>query len=198
MKKISMVLLMFLCIFGTAFWYSVEVQKNLSDNLLRMHIVANSDSEKDQHIKLEVRNDILKNINENSTLWQLESSAREKLRMLGADYDVRTSLERCYVPVKEYKNISLPEGYYNCVRVVLGNGKGKNWWCVAYPPLCFTEDVFGDLSENGKKELVQRLESESFDAIIKNGGVNYKFKIVEEIQKLRKKYNSECENMHRS
>lgn len=187
MKKISMVLLMLLCVFGTAFWYSAEVQRNLSDNLLRMHIVANSDSEKDQNIKLEVRNEILKNMNESATLGQLESSAREKLRALGADYGARASLERCYVPVKEYKNISLPEGYYNCVRVVLGRGEGKNWWCVAYPPLCFTEDVFGDLSEEGKKKLEQQLESESLDAIIKNGGVNYKFKIVEEIQKLRKK-----------
>ena len=175
-----MVLLMFLCIFGTAFWYSVEVQKNLSDNLLRMHIVANSDSEKDQHIKLEVRNDILKNVNENSTLWQLESSAREKLRMLGADYDVRTSLERCYVPVKEYKNISLPEGYYNCVRVVLGNGKGKNWWCVMFPPLCLPaaerRQELSDVLSDGGQALVESKPK-----------YEIRFWLIEKIEQLRKK-----------
>ena len=89
------------------------------------------------------------------------------------------------MPEKEYKNIRLPEGIYDCIKVVLGEGKGENWWCIAYPPLCFTEEVFGEMSPDAKKQLTDTLSKETLDTIIKNNDINFRFKIVEIIQKLR-------------
>jgi stage II sporulation protein R len=69
------------------------------------------------------------------------------------NYGAKATYENSYVPTKEYKSVLLPQGYYNCLKVVLGDGVGENWWCIAYPPLCYTESMFGDLSENGIEEL---------------------------------------------
>lgn len=175
----------FFCIFALSFIYATEIQADISENLLRMHIIANSNSQYDQSIKLFVRDELLKSTTENPDLSQLTQEANTALSKAGAGYNAYIKTERCYVPEKEYKNIKLPEGVYNCIKVVLGNGSGENWWCVAYPPLCFTEDVFGDMSDAAKRELSERLDKETLDTIIKNGDINFRFKIVEFFQKLR-------------
>ncbi|MBO5059351.1 MAG: stage II sporulation protein R [Clostridia bacterium] len=185
MKKLCLFLLLLLCCGAISGVYAVEIQQDLSDNLVRMHIVANSDSENDQKIKLAVRDDILKSITEKTSVQDITDAANQSLKRLGTDYIAAAKPERCFVPEKEYKNLRLPEGMYNCVKVVLGEGAGENWWCVAYPPLCFTEDVFGDLSADGEELLKNQLSEEALKTIIKNGDINFRFKIVEDIQKLR-------------
>ena len=89
------------------------------------------------------------------------------------------------MPEKEYKNIRLPEGKYTCLKVVLGEGMGENWWCIAYPPLCFCEEVFGEMTESSMELLENRLSPESFRAIVKDGNINFRFRIVEEFQKFK-------------
>lgn len=178
--------LIFLCISALALIYSCDVQNDLSSGLLRMHIIANSNSEHDQQTKLTVRNEILNTVNKNSTLNSIEETACRTLADLNEKYGARVYLENCFVPMKTYKNISLPEGNYNCLKIVLGSGNGENWWCVAYPPLCYTEDMFGEISESGKKQLETALSSESLKTIVYNGDINIRFKIVEEMQKLRR------------
>lgn len=185
MKKLRLLFPIALCFLSITFIYGVDIQEDLSKNLLRMHVIANSNSEMDQNIKLEVRNEVLKNMTEFADTNALCETANRTLLGLGASYLAQTKIEQCYVPEKEYKNVRLPEGIYTCVKVVLGSGEGENWWCVAYPPLCFTEEVFGDLSEEGKKYLAENLDREALDTIIKNGDINFRFKIVEMIQKLR-------------
>ena len=165
--------------------YASDIQQNLSENLIRMHIIANSNTLCDQGIKLSVRNRILKEAGKNADIKDIEQAAVDELSRQGAQYSAQASVERCYVPEKKYKNISLPEGMYNCVRVVLGNGSGENWWCVAYPPLCFTEEMFGEMSINGRTQLEAALDEKTLKTIVENGGVNFRFKIVEELQKLR-------------
>ncbi len=185
MKKLRLLFPLALCFLSVTFIYGADIQEDLSKNLLRMHIVANSNSEQDQKIKLEVRNAVLKDMTEFSGINALSETANRTLSGLGTGYLAHAELEWCYVPEKEYKNIRLPEGIYNCIKVVLGNGEGENWWCVAYPPLCFTEEVFGDLSAEGKKYLAENLDRDTLDTIIKNGDINFRFKLVELIQKLR-------------
>ncbi len=175
----------FICIFAFTFIYTTEIQADLSENLIRMHIVANSDSEYDQNIKLFVRDELLKSTGKTQDLSMLEHLANEALSKTDAAYSSYIKTERCYVPAKEYKNICLPEGIYDCIKVVLGEGKGENWWCVAYPPLCFTEEVFGEMSESAKAQLTDILDRETLDTIIKNGNINFRFKVVELIQRLR-------------
>lgn len=185
MKKLGLLLPLFLCVLSFTFIEAMDIQQDLSGNILRMHIIANSNSEKDQSIKLKVRDEVLKNMTASPDTAVLSDIAGSTLSSLGVPYTAYVKTERCYVPEKDYKNLRLPEGIYNCIKVVLGNGSGENWWCVAYPPLCFTEEVFGDLSEDGKKYLLENLDKNTLDAIIKNGDVNFKFKIVELFQKLR-------------
>ena len=103
-----------------------------------------------------------------------------------AGYGAEVYYRKRYVPEKSYKNIALPEGVYTCLDVVLGKGEGENWWCVAYPPLCFTEAVSGEMSKEAKKALAARLSSESLKTILKEEDVTYKFKIVEDFQKIIK------------
>lgn len=186
MKKIGIFLLAVSCVFSLTLIYANVTQEELSKNLLRMHIIANSNSAEDQAVKLAVRDNILKNSNKNTSPKELENVAAAELERLGAEYGAKTTIERCYVPEKEYKDIRLPEGFYNCVRVVLGKGKGENWWCVAYPPLCFSEEVFGGLSEDGEKQLEAVLDEKTLKTIVKNGDINIRFKIVEEMKKIQK------------
>ena len=179
MKKTGYALILSLCICAIAMIYAGDVQRELGEKLLRLHIVANSNSEADQKIKLEVRDSILKNSTGDTTYEELAQNAKNKLSELGAGYTASASVGEYYVPKKSYKNLTLPGGMYKCLRVVLGEGKGENWWCVAYPPLCFSEEVFGGLSEEGERTLSEILDRKTLNAIVDNGEVNLRFKIVE-------------------
>ena len=185
MKYFCLVLITVFSLFGISGVYADNIRTDLSENLLRLHVIANSDSKEDQEIKLKVRDEILKVTSDVPNKDLLDTVVNETLLNLGASYTGKTSVVRRYVPEKEYKSIRLPEGVYNCINAVLGNGKGENWWCVAYPPLCFTEEVFGELSEDGKLLLENKLSKESFRAILYDGNVNIRFKIVDEFLKLK-------------
>ena len=185
MKKFFILLPVLLCVLGISFVDAAKIQEDLSKNLLRLHIVANSDEEFDQNTKLLVRDNILKNINEGSTLKDLTTIANSTLSQIKAGYTASAKITKCYVPKKDYKNISLPEGVYSCLNVTLGKGEGKNWWCIAYPPLCFTESVIGEISPDGQSILIENLDKKTFDAIVNSGNVNFRFKILELFQKIR-------------
>ncbi len=188
MKYFCLLLITVFSILGISGVYADNIHTDLSENLLRLHIIANSNSQEDQDIKLKVRDEILKVSSSAPDKAGFDTVVNETLTKLGADYKGKTSVIRRFVPAKEYKSIRLPEGVYNCIDVVLGDGKGENWWCVAYPPLCFTEEVFGELSDSGKLLLENKLSKESFRAIIYNGDVNIRFKIVDEFLKLKNRF----------
>lgn len=185
MKYFCLVLLSIFSVFSISGVYAENIQADLSDNLLRLHVIANSNSDKDQNIKLAVRDEILKTAGVSTCESQLNTAVKHTLASSNAGYGFKIHITRTFVPEKEYKNIHLPEGVYNCINIVLGDGKGENWWCVAYPPLCFTEEVFGELSESGKMLLENKLDAESFRAIVYSGDVNIRFKLVEEFMKLK-------------
>ena len=184
MNKMGIFIVFLLCLFGLEMVKTEQIQDNLQDNLLRLHIIANSNTDFDQQIKLNIRDKLLDlgSLDKNKLL----ETANVELSKLNAGYGAEISYRKRYVPQKSYKNIALPEGVYTCLDVVLGQGAGENWWCIAYPPLCFTEAVTGEMSEEAKKELAARLSEESLSTILKNENVTYKFKIVEDFQKIKK------------
>lgn len=140
-------LLVTLC---TGAWLGRE-QAELAGQVIRLHVIANSDSEEDQALKLEVRDRILERAQalypEHATLEEARAALEESLPELsrigeqtvkaaGYDYPVTAELTQCWFPTKEYEDFALPAGDYTALRIVIGEGQGQNWWCVAFPPLC--------------------------------------------------------------
>lgn len=121
-------------------------------NLIRLHVVANSDSEEDQFLKLDVRDvvvartrDLLGTARAKEDAWrillentgEIQAAATDEIREAGKTYQALVEMGTFAFPERKYGGLTLPEGDYEAVRVVLGAGKGRNWWCVLFPPLCF-------------------------------------------------------------
>lgn len=126
-------------------------QRNLAEQVVRLHVLANSDSEADQALKLRVRDAVLAQaeplLREVRSQEEAETALSGNLEALaqagqavaaqaGYDYPVRAELTTSYFPTREYEDFSLPAGYYRALRVEIGAAEGHNWWCVVYPPLC--------------------------------------------------------------
>ncbi len=184
--------------------YSEEVETDLQKNIVRLHIIANSDSITDQNVKLKVRDEILKKEskilnaknrkdsinNVRNNLSEFEKTANETLAANGFEYTAHAEYGKFSFPRKEYENVTLPAGEYYGVRLVLGEGKGKNWWCMIYPPLC---TLNGAAALDGKSDEILResLNGQTYDIITdKSGGVEVKFKIVETVNKFKHKLNN--------
>lgn len=137
----------------TMLWgaWSLQEQDALERKMIRLHVIANSDTQEDQALKLQVRDEVLTcatdilETSENmveaeerieAALPQIEQAAREKIRTEGYSYQVSARLEQTEFPTKEYDGFSLPSGEYLALRVIIGEGEGENWWCVVFPPLC--------------------------------------------------------------
>lgn len=128
-----------------------EAECAIYDDTIRLHILANSDSEEDQNLKLLLRDEILKEFGEELSVFEkvedakqklssklciIESFAEQKIKDLGYGYKTEVTLSEEWYDTRDYENFSLPAGYYTSLRVIVGEGEGKNWWCVMFPPLC--------------------------------------------------------------
>ncbi len=123
-------------------------QQKLSDKLIRLHVVANSDSQHDQNVKLAVRDAVLKAAEEitagapsprealASELDTIAEAAQQTLAALGEEHTVHVRLGKEVFPLRRYDTFSLPSGVYESLRVTIGSGEGHNWWCVVFPSLC--------------------------------------------------------------
>lgn len=188
MKKILYsITLAILCIIISCV-YNLALYRDLSTNLVRLHIIANSNSAADIQTKFDVRDNLLdcigRKIDANATkkeifskLPELENEANLFLESRHIPYRAHIALGKTQIPRKEYNGIVLPKGSYTAIRVILGEGCGENWWCVAYPPLCFTEDTTGHISKKGQKILADSLDKRSYKMITSD--ITYKLKIVE-------------------
>ena len=125
--------------------------EDIPARVLRLHVLANSDSQADQALKLKVRDRILQvssgwmsaaktreeaEAAAQAHLPQLQKEAEAVLRENGSQYTVRVTLEDTYFPTRQYETVTLPAGVYRALRVVIGKGAGHNWWCVLFPALC--------------------------------------------------------------
>ena len=169
---ITVFLTLIICIIATV---SFENDcKGIREDILRLHVIANSDEEYDQELKLKVRDALLvsgekvfsgsediisaeKSIADKKDI--LLYSAEETIRNLGFDYDVKIELARSYFPTRTYGELTLPAGYYKALRVIIGEGKGKNWWCIMFPPLCLpaatdSKEVISDFLTDKEMQIV--------------------------------------------
>lgn len=146
----------------------------LPEEVLRLHVLANSDSQEDQALKLQVRDRILEEsaslmdgVSDKEDALQaaeeaipaLEEAARDEIRKQGYSYPVSIAVEKVYFPTREYGDTTLPAGKYDALRVVIGSGEGQNWWCVLFPALCLpaAEDTpeLGEVLTPGEMDAVQ-------------------------------------------
>ena len=145
-----------LCILAAALIWAGSAMADrqaLSRELIRLHVVAASDSPEDQAIKLRVRDAVLENMGQametavspqaaetwlRENLPRLKQAANEALEALGCDKQAVVTLCREAFPIREYPDFTLPSGIYEALRITIGEGEGHNWWCVAYPSLCLT------------------------------------------------------------
>ena len=186
-------LILFITILTTAMiiaFFPLVEANGIYEQVIRLHVIANSDSDEDQQLKLHVRDEVLDRIGVivdgcedvseaynaiNDNLDLLESSAKDAVAEYGYQYNVKTLLTNEYYPTKEYEEVTLPSGEYISLRVIIGEGKGKNWWCVLYPPLCTgSASVKEELSETGFTPSQIRLITDSEDSEYR-----VRFKIVE-------------------
>ena len=137
-----------------------KTSEEIRSDVLRLHVIANSDTSVDQNLKLRLRDYILQegkdifngSVNvENAVekiepvLPELEKSAKAFVNRAGFDYDVKISLSNEYFTTRTYETVTLPAGKYLALRVVIGSGEGHNWWCVMFPPLCILELPGGEI-----------------------------------------------------
>ena len=196
LKHILAILTLFMIfIVSTAISYSIKAFAGLEENIFRLHILANSDSEEDQSLKLLVRDGILdymKEINKNSNnkdltmqntkehLDEIQKRCEQILKENGSDYSVSLEIGNFYFPTKYYGNISLPAGNYDALRIKIGEAKGQNWWCSLFPPLCFIDISSGYLSDEDSQILEENLSDEEFMLISSSSpDIKLKFKILE-------------------
>ncbi len=171
-----------------------DAEGEIYEDTLRLHILANSDSKDDQALKIRVRDYILteygsrlrsgESIDEakeeiSVILPEIEADVSEKIAEWGYKYTVRATLSEEWYETREYEDFTLPAGYYCSLRVIIGNGEGKNWWCVMYPPLCMEMACENAPWDDG----VINYTKEEF-SLITSGKYNIKFKILEEVSRV--------------
>ena len=193
---ITISLLLFIYIFISAFSYASNVSNDLQNSVFRLHVIANSDSKEDQNLKYIVRDKIIeymKTICQNCTskeetikvvsehLDDFTQIANQTIQDNGFSYNATVSLGNFEFPTKTYGDISFPSGYYDALKIKLGNSDGQNWWCVLYPSLCFVDVTSGIVPEESKEELQSTLNDEEYKLISDNNdtSINVKFKLIE-------------------
>ena len=202
--KVKMVILLtilfFIYVSLCAISYAYDISEDISSSVFRLHVIANSDSESDQNLKYLVRDNLLNYMNnicancsskeEAITIAKahidvFNQIALNTIHSEGYNYNVTVNIGNFEFPTKYYGDISLPAGYYDALKVEIGNAKGQNWWCVMFPPLCFTDITSGIVPDESKEELENSLTDEEFAIIANNDKLDLKlkFKILEILNK---------------
>ena len=175
--------------------YASKVEDDFKKGLVRLHVIANSDDPFDQQIKYKVRDEIIeksKGMQETPSSGDLDffkEAAEDVLDQYGIDYGAEVSFGTSWFPTKKYKDLTFPAGNYTALCVILGDGQGKNWWCVLYPPLCFVGADGGYLDEGSKEILKENLTREEYNLITqgdKKLPYEIKFKSLEMLGKMKK------------
>ena len=173
----------------------IVMQKSIAKKVVRLHIIPNSNSTFDQNLKLQVRDKIVeylspKLLNSNSIQESKTIIANnlEKIKEISqqitsqySNYAINVSLGESKFPTKAYDNYSFPAGTYDALKITIGEGAGNNWWCVMFPPLCFTNSSVGAFSNESQSILENSLSKEELN-IIKNSNqpnIQIKFKLLE-------------------
>ena len=192
--------LLFIYVIICAFSYVNPVSSNIQNSVFRLHVIANSDSDEDQNLKYIVRDSILNYINtisENShskddviqlakeNLDAIKNIAQQTIYQNGYSYEVSVDIGNFAFPTKTYGDISFPAGFYDALKVQIGEAQGQNWWCVMFPPLCFVDVTSGIVPDDSKENIKNNLSQEEYNLLSENTpDINFKFRIVEMIQNI--------------
>lgn len=191
-NSLILLFLLFLYVSLSAISYVNAVSSNIENSVFRLHVIANSDSKADQDLKYKVRDNLIEYMN---TLCKDVTSKEEAINLSklhekeflnianntieenGYSYPVTIEFGNFSFPTKDYGDISLPAGYYDALRVKIGEAKGQNWWCVMFPPLCFVNVTSGIVPEESKELIKQELNDEEYSIITKENSSDIQFKI---------------------
>lgn len=158
----------------------MELQQHLADEVLRFHVIANSDSNEDQELKIQVRDAVLDYFADEmpesadaseAAAWarshtdEIEEAGREALTSAGCGDTVNAAVTTCFFPDRTYGDLTFPAGNYEALRVEIGAAEGHNWWCVLYPNLCFLDSTNAVMPDEGKKKLENVLTEEEYSGI---------------------------------
>lgn len=159
---------------------AVDYQKGMAEEILRFHVIANSDSDEDQALKMKVKEEVVKYVSTltscgedlDSTkyilslyLEEIKEAAEKVIKEEGYTYEVKVELTESYFPIKTYGEAVFPAGVYDALKIQIGKAQGKNWWCVLYPNLCFVDSAYGVLEEDQKEMLKNVLTEEEYESI---------------------------------
>lgn len=177
-----------------------KIQKSIADHIIRFHVIANSDSDEDQKLKLAVKDKIVNELREKlekadsledardiirNETEMVERLATEEMHRQGYNYTASASLGNSYFPVKKYGDMVFPAGEYEALRVKIGKADGHNFWCVMYPTLCFVDSTYQVVPEQSKEQLKNTLTEEDYQALL--GGserVTFGFKFFDWVDKI--------------
>jgi len=175
---------------------NTNIQQGIAKEIIRFHVVANSDANVDQEVKLVVKDQVVhymqgklagaktkkeaKHIMKKE-IPQMKHIAQKTLRKEGYDYSCDVVYHQREFPIKIYGDLTFPAGKYEALDVVLGNGKGKNWWCVMFPSLCFVDGTYSIVPDKSKEKLQNVLTKEEYETISENETlkIQYAFKVKE-------------------
>ena len=168
-----------------------SLQQGIAEKILRFHVLAASDTKEDQELKLKVRDAVgvymeeglADALNKSESeelvrlhLGEIEAVAEQTIKEAGYDYPVTASLAYVEFPEKTYGAYVFPAGTYEALEVVIGEGKGHNWWCVMYPNLCFSGSVYEVVDEEAEERLREVLSTEEYEAVFSSGNVKVEWK----------------------
>lgn len=179
-----------------------KMQQNVAKEIIRFHVIANSDSEADQALKLKVKDKVVstmqtelkeaKSLEEarkiiEGDLTKIKKIAEDTIQEEGYPYQVSTCLGTRDFPVKVYGDMVFPAGKYEALQVKIGESVGKNWWCVMFPTLCFVDGTYSVVPEEEKEKLETVLDEEDYQDLLlqKNDKVEVKFKLVEWFRRIQ-------------
>lgn len=174
------------------------LEQSYKEKLIRFHVLANSDSPKDQELKLKVRDKVIDSMNDKfkesssieetrqivlDNIEEMKATAKEVINEEGKDYPVDIKLEPYQFPTKTYGKFTLPAGEYEAVRVLIGEAKGANWWCVMFPPLCFVDTGNATVDKETEQTMKEHLTQEEYNEISTQGDrLILKSKVLEKIK----------------
>lgn len=159
------------------------IQENIAKEIIRFHVLANSDDEKDQKLKLTVKTKVVEYLQEKlntasnlheakaviiDEMSNLQGLAKQVIEQEGYDYSVSVELGQSYFPVKCYGDLTFPAGEYQALRVLIGKAEGKNWWCVMFPSLCLVNESYSVVPWESKDKLKYVLSEEEYNSLEEN------------------------------
>jgi len=168
---LALTIVMGFLLFYTYIGDNAGINENDHEGIIRLHVIANSDSVSDQRLKLKVRDAViaymddqeyLRTVNDTRShmednLRRLETIAAGVIASEGYDYKAKADIGIRYIPEKTYGDITFPAGNYEALNITIGDGEGANWWCVLFPPLCLLDEGTADLSDEQQLQLRWKL-----------------------------------------